>query len=112
MQKQPAADLEAFFEPIFVYFQQNRESGESFGVFCDRVGFDAIRQFSESYELGSYKQRMPTKKGRKIRYRVGVHDPIYERLKQVSKQQGKSMTKIVAEALEAYFDEDSKQSVS
>ncbi|MBW4689286.1 MAG: sulfite reductase, ferredoxin dependent [Komarekiella atlantica HA4396-MV6] len=43
-------DLETQLEPIFNYFQQSRKSGESFGDFCDRVGFDAIREFAANYE--------------------------------------------------------------
>ncbi len=43
-------DLETQLEPIFVYFKQSRDSGESFGDFCDRVGFDAIREFATNYE--------------------------------------------------------------
>src|SRR5919202_703619 len=43
-------DLESFLEPIFVYFKQDRKPGESFGDFCDRVGFDAIREFTVTYQ--------------------------------------------------------------
>jgi len=43
-------DLETQLEPIFVYFKQSQELGESFGDFCDRVGFDAIREFAAKYE--------------------------------------------------------------
>ena len=53
-QKMPIEDLESFFEPIFVYFKQHRQSNEHFGVFCNRVGFDAIRQFSANYITGAY----------------------------------------------------------
>jgi sulfite reductase (ferredoxin) len=35
-------DLETFLTPIFSYFKQDRQAGESFGDFCDRVGFDKI----------------------------------------------------------------------
>jgi sulfite reductase (ferredoxin) len=45
-------DLESFLEPIFVYFKTSRQSGESFGDFCDRVGFDAIREFAAKYQSG------------------------------------------------------------
>ena len=41
-------DLDIFLEPIFVYFKKSRKSKESFGDFCDRVGFDAIREFAAS----------------------------------------------------------------
>jgi len=43
--KLPIVNLETFLEPIFIYFKQNRDIGESFGTFCERVGFDAIREF-------------------------------------------------------------------
>jgi sulfite reductase (ferredoxin) len=36
-------DLESFLKPIFIYFKQEKMAGESFGDFCDRVGFDKIR---------------------------------------------------------------------
>lgn len=45
-------DLETFLEPIFVLFKKKRKKAESFGDFCHRVGFDAIRDFSSSYEPG------------------------------------------------------------
>lgn len=47
VEKMHANDLESLLEPIFVYFKESRNSGESFGNFCDRVGFDAIREKTE-----------------------------------------------------------------
>ena len=44
-------DLETCLEPIFVYFKRDRQTGESFGGFCHRVGFDSIRQFMTNYSL-------------------------------------------------------------
>jgi len=35
----------------FVYFKQSRQPGEGFGSFCDRVGFEPIREFAASYEF-------------------------------------------------------------
>ena len=43
-------DIETQLEPILVYFKQSRKKGESFGDFCDRVGFDDIREFATNYE--------------------------------------------------------------
>jgi sulfite reductase (ferredoxin) len=40
-------NLETFFTPILTYFKQDRKSGEGFGDFCDRVGLEAIREFSK-----------------------------------------------------------------
>jgi sulfite reductase (ferredoxin) len=43
IEKMPLQNLEAELEPVFVNFKKSRQPGESFGDFCDRVGFDAIR---------------------------------------------------------------------
>jgi sulfite reductase (ferredoxin) len=107
--KMPVEDLESFFEPIFVYFKQNRQPGESFGVFCHRVGFDALRQFSANYKLGSYMETDTTKKRkfRKNQRRVSVPDELFPRLKDAAKQEGRPMNQIIAEALNDYFTKKS-----
>lgn len=46
LEKMNLDDLEAVFEPVFTYFKKERKPGESFGDFCDRVGLDAIHQFT------------------------------------------------------------------
>jgi sulfite reductase (ferredoxin) len=43
-------DIETQLEPIFVYFKEQRQPQEKFGDFCDRLGFDAIREFAAKYE--------------------------------------------------------------
>ncbi|KYC40289.1 sulfite reductase [Scytonema hofmannii PCC 7110] len=50
MERMHVNDLETQLEPIFVYFKQQRQAEEKFGDFCDRVGFDAIREFAAKYE--------------------------------------------------------------
>jgi sulfite reductase (ferredoxin) len=97
------SNLESFFEPIFVYFKQNKRNGESFGEFCDRVGFESLRKFSASYQLGSYNKSSKSRRNRKHQNRVSVHDEMFARLKEAATQEGKSMNQIVAQALEAYF---------
>lgn len=42
-------NLEAFLEPIFLYFQANRELDESFGVFCNRIGFDKLQGICNTF---------------------------------------------------------------
>ena len=110
-------DLESFLEPIFVYFKQDRKPGESFGDFCDRVGFDAIREFTVTYQSPKLNSQsdtglvneviMPepstTLVSGKTRYRIGVRDDLYQRIKEAAKEQGKSMTELAGEALEAYL---------
>ncbi|PLZ56197.1 hypothetical protein CBP13_02450, partial [Fischerella thermalis WC441] len=90
-------DLETFLEPIFVYFKKSRKKGESFGDFCDRVGFDAIRKFTESY-----KSKL-AKAANVGRHRITVRDDIYAVLKKTAQSQGKSMTDVVDEALKLYL---------
>jgi sulfite reductase (ferredoxin) len=110
-------DLESFLEPIFVYFKQDRKPEESFGDFCDRVGFDAIREFTVTYQSPKLNSQsdtglvneviMPepstTSVSGKTRYRIGVRDDLYKRIKEAAKEQGKSMTDLAGEALEAYL---------
>ncbi|MHC5598238.1 MAG: sulfite reductase, ferredoxin dependent [Nostoc sp.] len=91
-------DLESFLEPIFVYFKKSRKSKESFGDFCDRVGFDAIREFAASYDPNS------ANSANKSRHRVNLKEEVYSKLKEVAESQGKPMTQLVTEALEVYFE--------
>ncbi|MBD2082247.1 sulfite reductase, ferredoxin dependent [Leptolyngbya sp. FACHB-17] len=46
IEKMNMDDLEAVFEPVFILFKKERKPGESFGDFCDRIGLDAIHQFT------------------------------------------------------------------
>jgi sulfite reductase (ferredoxin) len=50
IEKMHINNLEAELEPVFVYFKQSRQPGESFGDFGDRVGLDTIREFAAQYE--------------------------------------------------------------
>jgi sulfite reductase (ferredoxin) len=86
--------LESFFEPLFVYFKQDRKPQESFGEFCDRVGFESLREFSASYQ--------PIQE-RKNQRRVSVPDGTFEKLKAASVTEKRPMNQIVEEALTAYF---------
>ncbi|MEM9540967.1 MAG: sulfite reductase, ferredoxin dependent [Cyanobacteria bacterium P01_E01_bin.42] len=117
VQRLPDENLEAFLEPLFVYFREDRKAEESFGVFCDRVGFDALQKYADNYQpdlselqleppqpeqpATPVKSRRP--QGRKIRYRVGVYDETYERVKAAAKEKNISMTQLVGEALEKYL---------
>ncbi len=49
VQKLHIDHLEDFLTPLFVYFKYNRNLGESFGVFCHRVGFEELQRFSEQF---------------------------------------------------------------
>lgn len=115
-------DLETTLEPLFVYFKQERKlqpEPESFGDFCHRVGFDALRQFAASYEpeLGEAEVTngqvttdatiesiaVPGK----VRRRISVRDDVYQRLKEAAVREGKPLIQLATEAIEAYLKTNS-----
>ena len=117
-------DLESLLEPILVFCKQSRQAGESFGDFCDRVGFDAIREFSATYEpaitteelaqintadeINSIATTSETTRVSKHRPRISVKPDVYARLKEFATSQGKPLTLLVSEVLDAYLQENSQ----
>ena len=137
MDKVSIKDLETTLEPLLVYFrkeQLQQEKPESFGDFCDRVGFAALRSFSTSYQTaptevelanghlvnsGMEKTEVLTPvestettattestAPNKIRRRISVRDDVYDRLKQTAARQGKPLVQLATEAIEAYLKEN------
>ncbi|NEP03300.1 MAG: sulfite reductase, ferredoxin dependent [Symploca sp. SIO2E9] len=117
--KMPIQELESFLEPIFVYFKTERQAQESFGDFCDRVGFDAIGEYCHSNEptpistmsenglVNEVAATEPVKKPvntQNRRHRIRVRDELHQRIKEAATKQGKTMTDLAAEALEAYLE--------
>ncbi|QSJ15896.1 sulfite reductase, ferredoxin dependent [Nostoc sp. UHCC 0702] len=112
-------DIESFLEPIFVYFKKSKQSGESFGDFCDRVGFDAIREFAEQYvpettpaiaedtqtQVVASVAKTTTAPSRG-RHRISIHDEVYNKLKETAGSQSKPMSELVNEALRIYLKMD------
>jgi sulfite reductase (ferredoxin) len=90
-------DLETFLEPLFVYFRDYCRMGESFGDFCDRLTFDALRKFSAGYDPAIYK---PRKKDQ--RHRIGIYSDTYDLLKVAVEKEGRPMSQITADAIAAY----------
>lgn len=99
MQRMKEDDLEVTLEPLFAFFKQDRKADESFGDFCDRVGFEALREFSSSY--------VPVKaaaaSGRR-KHRVGISDEVYTQLKTAAKDKGLSMAQIAEDAIATYLN--------
>lgn len=91
------ADLEKTLEPLLVYFKQQRSEDESFGDFCNRVGFEALREFTLTYKL-------VVPQVNKTRHRIGVRDEVYDRLKAAATNKGKSMSEIVNTAIDFYLN--------
>ena len=102
--KLPIADLENFMEPLFVYFKQERQESESFGEFCHRLGFEALRQFSASYQS----KLAGTSLVRKNKNRVSVDDQLFAQLKEASVKENRPMNQIIGDALTAYFEQQQK----
>ncbi len=94
IEKMNADDLETTLEPIFVFFKKRRKKGETLGNFCNRMGFDAIREFA-----AIYKPRSP---GRSPdhRKRVTLRDAIYLQLQEVALSQNKSMADLATELID------------
>ncbi|MFP5269228.1 sulfite reductase, ferredoxin dependent [Coleofasciculus sp.] len=99
IEKLPIEELESFLEPMLMQFKQQRELGESFGDFCDRVGFDAIREYSANYVFAK-----PTQK---TRHRISLNDDLYSRLKDAAASQGKPISHLAADAIEAFLNQSS-----
>jgi len=104
VQKMHIDTLEEFLEPLFVFFKRDRKSKESFGIFCNRIGFDALRKFSENYTIGSYMEESTKSKFRKNQKRVSVPDELFPKLKEVAQTEGRPMNQIIADALSEYFN--------
>lgn len=121
IEKMHIDDLETTLEPILVLFKQTRHSLESFGDFCDRVGFDSLRQFAATYEPAviptEVTESVPAvepveipalasttiAKQPRIRRRVTVREEIYTQLQEAATQHGKSVSLLANEAIQAYL---------
>ncbi len=108
MQKLQDEDIEAELEPMFVQFKRDRKRQESFGDFCDRVGFDALRSFSEEYKANPDAFKTAKKGASRKRWRVELSPTLHDRLKEKADAEGKSLRDLAAAALEAYLQEGSE----
>jgi sulfite reductase (ferredoxin) len=113
VEKLPVKDLEAFLEPVFVFFKQKRQTAESFGDFCDRVSAESILQFVTNYQSTASmtetidqvvtveeEQDAPAAKTRR---RISVRDEIYTQIKEEAARQGKPITQLATEVLADYL---------
>jgi sulfite reductase (ferredoxin) len=108
MERMKIEDLETVLEPLFTFFSKARKrkpQPESFGDFCNRVGFDALREFSQSngMQLESGEEGVSKKAKRTERCRIRIHDEVYAQLKAESTRLGKPMIELASEALSAYL---------
>ncbi|MGF1566848.1 MAG: sulfite reductase, ferredoxin dependent [Nodosilinea sp.] len=94
-------DLETALEPLFVFFRDGRKKAESFGDFCDRVGFEALRQFAQTYNAERYAPSH-TKEGR---HRLSISHDLFMTLQATADKEGRSMAQIMAQALATYLQQ-------
>eukprot|EP01026_Neomeris_dumetosa_P037957 TRINITY_DN3087_c0_g1_i3.p4 TRINITY_DN3087_c0_g1~~TRINITY_DN3087_c0_g1_i3.p4 ORF type:complete len:143 (-),score=23.18 TRINITY_DN3087_c0_g1_i3:269-697(-) len=92
MERMRVKDLETTLEPIFFYWKLNRKADEGFGDFCARVGFDAIKEYSQKYIPVDLQEALPM---------VGLDDDTYQKLIESAHQEGKSVTHLVSELLQS-----------
>jgi sulfite reductase (ferredoxin) len=105
-EKLPISDLETFLEPLLMFFKEARLEGgapESFGDFCHRVGFEALRSYAETYRPGK-----GSSDRHRLRYRVNLKPSVFEDLKQASQVQGRTLADIASDAIEAYLKQQSQ----
>lgn len=46
----PLSQIVTVLRPVFLYFKQSRQAGESFGDFCNRMGIEELLRYEQSYE--------------------------------------------------------------
>ncbi|MGV3485352.1 MAG: NADPH-dependent assimilatory sulfite reductase hemoprotein subunit [Planctomycetaceae bacterium] len=46
----PLSQITNVLRPVLMYFKQSRQSGESFGDFCHRMGTEELQRFASEYE--------------------------------------------------------------
>lgn len=122
LEKLEIDNLEVSLEPLFVYFKQEQQhqlEPESFGNFCARIGFEALREFAATYdpstmdfssdlipELGNTPTpSISTTASTQVRRRVGIREDVHARLKEVAERQGKSLIQLATEAIDAYLQD-------
>jgi sulfite reductase (ferredoxin) len=94
-------DIETTLEPLFVFFRDGRKGQESFGDFCDRVGFDALHQFAATYNPDHYTNKK-TKEGR---HRLSVSHDLYLTLQATAEKEGRPMSQVMIDAVSAYLQQ-------
>jgi len=106
LEMMPIQELESTLEPLLVLFKQQRRPDESFGDFCDRIGFEALRQFSHTYDPTT--QTGQASAGTRVRHRVNLRPDVYGRLKQTASTQGKTLTELASDAIDLYLQNQSQ----
>ncbi|MEO1132566.1 MAG: sulfite reductase, ferredoxin dependent [Cyanobacteria bacterium J06639_1] len=92
--------LTTFLLPMLQDFKRVRRPSESFGDYCDRVGFDYLRAL-EATELDA---PTPKKRPKRTSKSVQIRQTAYERLKAEAQSKGVSLAELASQAIEAFLD--------
>ena len=99
-------DIETFFEPIFAMWAQQRQSGEFFGNFINRVGFDALRAYAESYTpLPDAPAFGAVEAGGRLP-RVMIDRDVFEQLQAYAEKKNTTLTRATTDAIKKMIAED------
>jgi sulfite reductase (ferredoxin) len=96
-------DTGKHLEPLFAYFKAARTHNgkpESFGDFCHRIGFTALREYVATYVPTSSKSNSEK---HRIRHRVNLRPTVFENLKLAAQNEGRTLAEIASDAIEAYL---------
>ncbi|MFM7528392.1 MAG: NADPH-dependent assimilatory sulfite reductase hemoprotein subunit, partial [Nodosilinea sp.] len=93
------AALETTLEPLLVFFRDGRRARESFGDFCNRVGFEALGQFAATYDPSQYTPQH-TKEGR---HRLSISHDLFMTLQATADEEGRSLAQVMTDALAVYL---------
>lgn len=99
LERMADAAMETTLEPLFVFFRDGRKGSESFGDFCDRVGFEALGQFAATYDSSQYTPKH-TKEGR---HRLSISHDLFMTLQATADEEGRSLGQVMADALAVYL---------
>jgi sulfite reductase (ferredoxin) len=117
LEKMPIDQLETTFEPLLVYFKQNRKPDELFGDFCDRAGLKALHQFAATYAPAAEyvsassivdiadQPKVSSGKKKDNRHRITVQPALYDRLYERANQKGISVSQLISDVMGAYLQQ-------
>ena len=92
-QKVKLRDFETFFEPLFAFFKSRRKESESFGDFCSRIGFVALREYQKAYVSPPSYSSQP---------RLAVDSSTFDALKAIAEKEGLTISEAAAKVVTSY----------
>merc|ERR1719506_3248169 len=92
-QKVKLREFEETLEPLFAFFKSRRKAGESFGDFCSRIGFTALREYQKAYVSPPSYAAQP---------RLAVDSATFDSLRAIAEKEGLTIAEAVAKVTSSY----------